>query len=221
MNPVSINALSQEEKQCARRDLRKSLEVEQNTWVFAFVARLVSWKRPEIFVRVLARIQQESRHPVRGILVGHDQDGLQQGLEELASRLGIGGSVRFLGFQFPVAPYIAGSDLLVAPSCQEPFGRTLVEAMLLETPVLASNAGGHREIIEEGKNGLLAEVDDVEEFCMKAIQIMTDEVMRDALVKTALLDAQRRFSAHSHAEAISAIYRKVIDKKKGRKVWAG
>ncbi|MDR0701116.1 MAG: glycosyltransferase family 4 protein [Azoarcus sp.] len=219
MNPVSVNPLSPQQKKHARECLRESLGLEQDAWVFAFVARLVSLKKPETFIRVLARIQRESQHPVCGILAGHDQDGLRQELENLAFRLGIGESVRFLGFRSPIDSCIAGSDLLIAPSYWDAFGRTLVEAMLLETPVLASNAGGHREIIKEGKNGLFAEVDDVEEFCVKAIRIMMDKYTRENLAKTALLDAQQRFSAHSHAEAVSAIYRKVTGKKERREAW--
>ena len=62
---------------------------------------------------------------------------------------------------------IAGFDLMVAPSNIEPFGRTLVEAMLQKTPVIAAKGGGHSEIIQHGLNGLLYNHNDVDDFIIQ------------------------------------------------------
>ena len=57
---------------------------------------------------------------------------------------------------------VADCDVLVLPSLQEPFGRSVIEAMALGTPVVASRVGGIPEIIDDGVHGLLTRPGDPE-----------------------------------------------------------
>src|SRR3546814_14386086 len=59
---------------------------------------------------------------------------------------------------------MAACDALIVTAVEEPFGRTLIEAMLLRTPVVAANSGGNPEAIRHGETGLLAPADDPEAF---------------------------------------------------------
>ena len=48
---------------------------------------------------------------------------------------------------------MSGTEILLVPAVREPFGRTLIEAMLLGTPVVATDSGGNREAIVDEMNG--------------------------------------------------------------------
>jgi glycosyltransferase involved in cell wall biosynthesis len=67
--------------------------------------------------------------------------------------------VKLMGYRSPGPFWIAACDQLVVPAVGEPFGRTLVEAMLVGTPVVAARSGGNMEALEGGM-GLLVEPDD-------------------------------------------------------------
>ena len=61
-----------------------------------------------------------------------------------------------MGFKSPIEPWIKSSHVLVASSKGDGFGRTIIEAMNLQVPVIASNFGGHKEIIKHNYNGLIS-----------------------------------------------------------------
>ena len=77
--------------------------------------------------------------------------------QSLARDLGVESNLRFIGFVPDVRPLLQDFDLLVLPSLQEPFGRSIIEAMAMRTPVIASAVGGIPEILSEGETGLLVE----------------------------------------------------------------
>ena len=63
--------------------------------------------------------------------------------------------MRLLGFRDDVLSLIGACDMFVLPSLAEPFGLVLLEAMSLRKPVIATNAGGPREIVVDGSTGTL------------------------------------------------------------------
>ncbi|RMD69259.1 MAG: glycosyltransferase, partial [Gammaproteobacteria bacterium] len=77
-------------------------------------------------------------------------------LPALARALSVEGRLHWPGFQEDVRPWMGACDIVVHTStAPEPFGRVIVEAMLLEKPVIASRGGGVEEIVEHGVTGLL------------------------------------------------------------------
>ncbi len=87
------------------------------------------------------------------------------------------------------------ADLMVMPSEMESFGLAALEAMACKVPAIATRVGGVTELIEEGVNGLLFDVGDVEAMAEGAIALLRDpdrhQAMRDAARRT----AQTRFCA--------------------------
>jgi glycosyltransferase involved in cell wall biosynthesis len=74
--------------------------------------------------------------------------------------LGIAPIVAVPGFRQPVEANLASLDLLLAPAPREPFGRALVDAIILGTPIVATRGAGHSEIIGAWGGGELAEETD-------------------------------------------------------------
>ena len=82
----------------------------------------------------------------------------------------------------------------MASSSVDAFGRTNVEAMIQLTPVLAADKGGHLEIIEDGKNGVLYNSNIEDSFIEKALGLINDQSLRDSLGETALHTSQQSYS---------------------------
>lgn len=126
-------------------------------------SRIVGWvgnfwkrKRPLFFLEVAAELyRRDARY--RFVLFGRDGDYSREEMSELAQRLGLADAVALPGFRQPAEFNIACLDLLLTPAPQEPFGRTLVEAIILGTPVAATSGAGHSEILSAWGGGDLVD----------------------------------------------------------------
>jgi glycosyltransferase involved in cell wall biosynthesis len=83
-------------------------------------------------------------------------------LKKMARELGIEKNVQFLGFRKDIYNLIGLADMVVLSSRSEGLGISILEALALKKPVIASNVGGIPEIITHGKTGLLVPPDDPE-----------------------------------------------------------
>ena len=133
--------------------LRDSLGL-QSPFVFGVFSRLAPWKGQDVALRALALL------PEAGCIIAGDalfgEDDYKNSLLALADTLGVSDRVRFLGQRSDVPALMRTVDAVVHPSTEpEPFGRTLVEAMLARRPVIAAQAGAVPEILDEGRAGLL------------------------------------------------------------------
>jgi len=127
----------------------------------AFAGRLVREKGVDVLLHAFALVRATC--PDARLLVAGDGPE-RAGLEELAARLGVRSSVEFLGLvpHADLDARLAGAWAQVAPSVwQEPFGIVVAEAMMRGTAVIASAAGGLKEIVDHGRTGLLVPPGDV------------------------------------------------------------
>jgi len=76
-------------------------------------------------------------------------------LREEASKLGIAGNVKFLGFRDDVPSLLQAMDIFVLPSLSEGLPLSILEALALKKSVVATNVGGVSEIMEDGVNGYI------------------------------------------------------------------
>jgi len=83
----------------------------------------------------------------------------------------------FFGYQPPenTIPLIRGSDALIQPSIVEGISSTILEAMACKTPIIATEVGGNKEILENNKTGILIEPDSYEKFLDKIQELFTDK----------------------------------------------
>lgn len=193
-------------RDASRHQLFQKLEISADHRIVLFLGTLTTQKRPEVFLRAAAEIRNGYGMPIRFLMFGRDRDRLQPELTTLATELGIRDVVHFMGFHDPIAPWLAAADLLLAPSINEAFSRSLVEAMLTGTPVIASNSGGNGEIIETGKTGLLTPPDDPSAMAAVALTLLTDPGCRNEMSRRAREAAVARYSVHAYATAIMDIY---------------
>ena len=120
-------------------------------------------------------------------------------LKRLAQGLGILEATCFLGFQSNPYPYLKHADLFVSSSRYEGFSNVILESLALGTPVVATDCpGGNREVIEEGLNGWLAKVDDVESLAQTICRGIGNGVTLDAAAIQARCEA--RFSVNHIVE---------------------
>jgi N-acetyl-alpha-D-glucosaminyl L-malate synthase BshA len=156
----------------------------------------------DVFARVAARV------PAVLLLVG---DGPDLPLaRRIAAKMGVSDRMHCLGAHENVIPLLSAADVFLLPSEQESFGLAALEAMACEVPVVASNAGGLPEVIEHGVSGFLHPVGDVEAMSESAIQVLTDDTLRDRIVRAALRTVRERFCADRVVPMYEAYYERVL-----------
>jgi glycosyltransferase involved in cell wall biosynthesis len=195
-----------------RTDARRALAallpgVTPATRVIAFSGALIERKRPLLFVEAIAAMhRREPGQDLRGVLLGDSPDGLIEAARARAADLGIADRVHFMGYRTPGPFWLAACDVLMVPAVDEPFGRTLIEAKLVGTPVVATASGGNVEAIVDGRNGLLVPPEDAEALADACLALIADPARCARLATSARADAQARFGEQRHADAVMAVY---------------
>lgn len=137
--------------------VRSALGLAPGDVVLGSVGRLEPQKRFDRLLEVFAALRRD-RPGLRLVLVG--EGSLRGELESRARRLGVERDVRLLGHRTDVPDLHHALDLFVQSSDYEGTPNVVLEAMALETPVVATAAGGTAELIEDGEHGLIVPTGD-------------------------------------------------------------
>ena len=148
-------------------------------------------KRVEAVVQVFARIAASV--PARLLLVGDGPD-LGKALET-ARAMGISGDVEPLGEQDQILPLLSIADLFLLTSQQESFGLAALEAMAAGVPVVASDVGGLREVVDHGRSGYLHALNDLDGMGASAVSLLRDPALHSRMAEEASRTVQERFCA--------------------------
>lgn len=164
-------------------------------------------KRVQDVIQVFKKIN--AAIPSKLLLVG---DGPERHMAEALSReLRIEEEVRFVGKQQDMEEIFAVTDLFLLPSEYESFGLAALEAMAAGAAVVASNAGGLPEVIEQGVCGYMADVGDIDTMSRFALDILTTDD-RLAKFKEAAKIQAARFDIHNIIPHYEALYERIVAK---------
>jgi N-acetyl-alpha-D-glucosaminyl L-malate synthase BshA len=163
-------------------------------------------KRVLDVVRTFAQVQREL--PSVLVMVGDGPDRVAA--EEETRRLGLEGSVFFLGRIDQVAPLLASADLFLLPSESESFGLSALEALASGVPVVASRAGGIPEVVRDGETGSLCAVGDVDGMARAAVAILGDASRWQRMSDLAAADARERFARDDVVAQYEALYESAV-----------
>src|SRR5436190_6387266 len=127
--------------------------------------------------------------------------------EWLASTHNVAADVVFLGKQNDMIPFLSIADVLLLPSDHESFGLVALEAMACEVPVVATRVGGIPEVVEDGEDGYLHELGDVDAMAESCLRILKDVDFRTEMGQTARAHATRDFCASKIVLKYEVLYR--------------
>lgn len=103
---------------------------------------------------------------------------LQDSLIQYSKNLDINEYVEFLGNVSDVEGYLAKADIYVHTASYEPFGLALIEAMASSLPVICTDGGGNRDLIEDGGNGFMIDKRDPKLIADKIVLLLNNEELR-------------------------------------------
>jgi len=162
-------------------------------------ARLVEQKGHADLLEAARRVPD-----VRFLCAG---DGpLRAALEQRARRLGVADRVLFLGHRSDVPELLREAHMAVLPSLYEGLPLSLVEAMAAARPVVATDAGGSREVVEHGKTGLLVPPRDPAALAEAVGRLASDEALAARFGDAGRRRVERDFSASEMVARVERIY---------------
>lgn len=155
----------------SKEAIRARLGLPLHAPVYVFVGRLTAVKGVPLILEALQVVQQ-SRPEALLLIVGDGEE--RQNLERLASRLGVGGSVRFLGLRPPeqVAELVACADAGLFASYTEGFSVAMVEQLACGRPIVSTDVSGAHDLIVAGKNGFILPDRDVRSYAQRMLDVL-------------------------------------------------
>lgn len=142
-------------------------------FIVSIVGRVTQLKDYETFIKAILGVKKSIKN-VKAIIVGgvrEDKEDYFNSLKKLINELDLEENISFTGSQNKIAEVYALSNVVVSSSKKpESFGRAVAEAIALNTPVVATNHGGVKDIIIENENGFFFEIGDSEELSKKIIK---------------------------------------------------
>ena len=127
-------------------------------------------------------------------------------LHEIAREQGIEHHVVFTGRRDDIPAVTAAFDVAVLPSYREAQGLTILEAMALSRPVVASRVGGIPEMIEDGVTGLLVPPQDPPALAAAIVRLLSDHPLADMLGRAGHDLVHDRFCVQLMVNAVQALY---------------
>ena len=179
------------------------------------VATFGRWKGHTTFLDAVAQLPADL--PVRGYIIGgavYRTDGSQYSIDDLkryAADRGVADRVGFTGFvEQPEAAQRSLDVVVHASTSPEPFGLVIAEAMACGRAVIASNAGGAREIFTPGVDALVHAPGNAGDLAARIVELARDPQARQRIGQAGRKTAERRFDRARLATDLVPVYRKVV-----------
>lgn len=181
--------------------------------VVVAAGRLAAVKRYDDLIRAFALVRAQRPEWTLRLYGGGER---KDTLDALIGELGLREHVRLMGVTTPLEPHLAQGSLLVVSSSMESFGMTIVEAMRVGLPVVATDCPhGPREIIDDGVDGLLVPPRDPAALAAAMLDLIGDGARRQAMGRAALAKAAR-FDPAAVAERHAALFQRLLAARHGR-----
>ncbi len=194
--------------------LRQELNIPPAALVFAIVGRVAPGKGHEALLKALAQIKE--RIPdFRLLIVGEDAplkgcDSYVAYLQGKMHELGLSQQVVFTGARSDIPTVLAACDLYTMPALEEGFCLAILEAMAMKKAVIAADQGGPREIVEQGRSGLLSAPDDIEQLAENILTLVNNPDLRTKMGEYGRKRVEDYFNPQRLADEVEHIYRLVL-----------
>jgi mannosyltransferase len=191
-----------------RVELRRQLGLDPEASYVGVFGALRPSKGTDLFIEAMIAIAGQ-RPGWKAVVVGNAISRQRQFLAALRQRVddaSLSDRISFLGHVPDARNYIRAMDICAAPSRNEGFGLTPLEAMSSGVAVVASSAGSYAETIIEGRTGLLFETGNAVAMARSLARLMDDDDLRKELGQNGREHVQMSFSVRREAAALLALY---------------
>jgi len=173
---------------------KEELTVKPDDFLIGMVGRIEETKGQHLLIEAAEKLQ-EKKIPIKVFIVGHamKEDYLDSLKRKVADR-GLQDHIIFDGFTKNPHRFMQACDVMVLATECETFGLVVIEAMQVQTTVVATNSCGPLEIIEDGVSGLLFEKNDSDDLAEKISGLYKDKEACAAIGRAGQAKVEKLFS---------------------------
>lgn len=191
-----------------RAKTRDELGIASDAYVVGSFSRLHPWKGQQVLLDALELLPDVHALVVGGALFSGEEVFADE-LRDRASKPPLDGRVHLLGARSDIPRLMGACDMVAHTSTlPEPFGRVLVEALLADRPLVASDAGGVREVVTHGETALLVPPEDATELAAAIAVFRNDPARAREMAQRGNADVRARFS---RTALIAGVARAITD----------
>jgi len=172
-----------------------------------YVGRLAPGKDVHEIIYMFDELWKKNQN-IELMIVGDGE--LKTELEQLAQSLPSTQDIRFLGFRHDRLELLSKMDLFVMTSSSEGTPRCLMEALAIQTPIVAYSIPGVRQLVIHEKTGLLADLGDRQQLVAQSHRLLNDDELAQKLSESGRELVERKFSAARMASDYTDLFAAVL-----------
>ena len=200
-------------------EIRKKFGIGKNDFLIGVVGRVDRTKGQELLIEAFASLAGKYEN-IKLIVVGGSSRKERRyylGLRKYSNTLKLNKKVIFTGHRKDIPEITAAIDLSVFPSLptsNEGFGRSIIEAMAMKKPVIASDTGGVPEVVADGVTGELFPAGNQQKLTEAIERLMLDEKRRFTMGEKGYMRVIENFTIERNIREIEKVYLGLLKTKK-------
>ena len=204
LNGVDIEAYENEVHGAVKR---KDLNIPDDAFVVGMVGRMSPQKAPDVFIKMAKQVKDKVPN-AHFIIVGNGNQETE--IKKFAQDNGFMNSLHITGWVDNPMSYVELFDVACLLSRWEGFGLVLPEYMMAGKPIVASKVDAIPNIIRNGDNGLLVEVDDYVGASEAVIEIYYKKELKEKMISLGMEDVQKKFNVRRVSEEHGEMFEKLL-----------
>ena len=192
--------------------LRRELQITRSSRLVATIGQIGLRKALDVLAEAATQVTSKIDYVIVGRRYSRKAESVafEESVFERFAEAAPDGCVHRLGYREDVPELLAEIDVLVHPARQEPLGRVLLEAAAAGRAILATDVGGTREILADGRSAILVPAGDPGALAVGLETLANDAPLRARLGTQALEDVRARFPIAAAAEELVGAWRDVL-----------
>jgi glycosyltransferase involved in cell wall biosynthesis len=204
----------QEDIEEKRKSFREEYKITEDEIAIGIIGRLVAIKNHKMFLDVVANIMAKTTKKVRFFIIGDGEE--KESLKNYCTQLNLAFTawndenkveiITFTSWLKDIDWVNAGLDIVALTSLNEGTPVSLIEAQASNKPIVTTNVGGVKNVTLENKTAFISEVDDVEDFSHKLLQLIEEDKTRTEMGKKGWDFVKEKFSYQRLTNDVEKLY---------------
>ena len=197
------------DRAAAASSVRTELGLNPSIRLVTLIGAVIPRKGQMLLAQALLRISQQIPNATF-LVIGEGDSGYIREIKSFCHTYGIQERLLFLGWRPDIPRILAATDVLVVAADEEPFGRTVIEAMAAGTPVVSTRCGGPEEIVIDKQTGLLVPRGDADSLARAIEHVLGDRTDAARMSEAGRVRLHEAFTLDAHAQKVQSVIKNVV-----------
>ncbi len=200
------------DKQIHRSNFRKEFDIEENTIVIAIIGRLAAVKNHQLFLEAMLEVFEKTKENIKVFIVGDgsEKEKLEDLIESKLSKFK--SQITFTGWIQEISSFNHAIDIICLSSVNEGTPVSLIEAQAAGIPIITTNVGGVRDVVENGKTGIIVDSFNPLDFAAAILELTENQKKRSFMSQNGRKFVEDKFTYQRLVEDMKIYYRKLLIK---------